>query len=71
MTFTFRLERADGTPADPPSIRSAVPDMRPGYTIALGRGRTLRVVGTQVDEADQPTVLIVEDVAERPSSAEL
>jgi hypothetical protein len=67
--FTFRLERADGTPADPPTIRSAVPDMRPGDTIPLGRGRTLRVVGTQVAEADQPTVLIVEDMAARASGA--
>jgi hypothetical protein len=65
MTFTFRLERADGSPADPPSIRSAVPDMRPGDTIPLSAGRTLRVVATKVDEADQPTTLIVEDMAER------
>jgi hypothetical protein len=62
--FTFKLEQADGTPADPPTIRSAVPDMRPGDTIPLRPGRTLRVVGVQVDEADQPTTLIVEDVAE-------
>ena len=62
-TFTFKLEQADGTPADPPTIRSAVPDMRPGDTIPLGRDRTLRVIGVQVDEADQPTVLIVEDVS--------
>jgi hypothetical protein len=68
MTFTFKLERADGTLADPPSIRSAVPDMRPGDTIPLGARRTLRVVATQVDEADQPTTLIVEDVAEIASS---
>jgi hypothetical protein len=46
MTFTFKLERADGTPADPPTIRSAVPDMRPGDTIPIRPGRTLRVVAT-------------------------
>jgi hypothetical protein len=63
MTFTFRLVQTDGTPVDPPTIRSAVPDMRPGDTIPLRRDRTLRVVGVQVDEADQPTILIVEDVA--------
>ena len=40
MTFTFKLERTDGAPADPPSIRSAVPDMRPGDTIPLSAGRT-------------------------------
>jgi hypothetical protein len=26
MTFTFRLEQQDGTPADPPTLRSAVPN---------------------------------------------
>jgi hypothetical protein len=67
MTFTFKLVQTDGTPADPPTIRSAVPDMRPGDTIPLRRDRTVRVVGVQVDEADQPTVLIVEDMAERAS----
>jgi hypothetical protein len=41
--------------------------MRPGDTIPLRRDRTVRVVGVQVDEADQPTVLIVEDMAERAS----
>ena len=71
MTFTFRLVQADGTPVDPPTIRSAVPDMRPGDTIPLGRDRTLRLIGVQVDEADHPTVLIVEDMAERASSDEL
>ena len=67
MTFTFKLARSDGTPADPQTIRSAVPDMRPGDTIPLGASRTLRVVATQVDEADQPTTLVVEDMAERAS----
>jgi hypothetical protein len=68
MTFTFRLVRSDGAPADPPSIRSALPDMRPGDTIPLRPGRTLRVIGVQVDEADQATTLTVEDVVERASS---
>jgi hypothetical protein len=68
MTFTFQLVRTDGTPADPPSMRSAVPDMRPGDTIPRRPGKTLRVVGVRVDEADQPTMLIVEDTPERASS---
>jgi hypothetical protein len=29
MTFTFKLERLDGTLAEPPSIRSAVTNWRP------------------------------------------
>jgi hypothetical protein len=33
MTFTYRLQQADGAPAEPPTIRTAVPNMRPGDTI--------------------------------------
>jgi hypothetical protein len=51
MTFTFRLEQADGTPADPPTVRTAVPDMRPGDTIPIRPGRTLRVVATVASAA--------------------
>jgi hypothetical protein len=42
--FTFRLEQEDGTPADPPTFRTAVPTWRPGDTIPLGAGRALRVI---------------------------
>jgi hypothetical protein len=30
--FTFRLERADGTPADPPTFDTAVPTWQSGDT---------------------------------------
>jgi hypothetical protein len=60
--FLFRLEAADGVPADPPTHATAVPNWRPGDTIPLGR-RTLRVVGRRDDDADQPPVLIVEDAS--------
>jgi hypothetical protein len=63
MSFLFKLERTDGTPAEPASMTSAVPNMRPGDTIPLGRDRTLRIVRVRDDDADQPPVLIVEDVA--------
>jgi hypothetical protein len=69
MTFTFRLEQADGTPAEPPSIRSAVPNWSVGDTIPLGVDRMLRVVDIVVSNDDEPSVLVVEDVAERASSA--
>jgi hypothetical protein len=71
MTFTIRLERADGTPAEPPTIQSTVTNWRTGDTIPLGREGTLRVVGIVVSAEDEPPVLIVEDVAEGASSAEL
>jgi hypothetical protein len=60
--FLFKLETEDGTPAEPPSLSSAVPNWGPGDTIPLGR-RTLRVVGMRDDEADEVAVLVVEDVA--------
>ena len=40
----FRLERTDGTPADPPTYQTGVYAWRPGDTIPLGATRTLRVV---------------------------
>jgi hypothetical protein len=65
--FTFTLELADGTPADPPTLKAAVPDWRPGDTIPLGPGRTLRVVATVASKDGEPSVLVVEDTAERAS----
>jgi hypothetical protein len=61
--FTFRLEREDGTPAEPRRFQAAVPNWRPGDTIHLGRERTLRVVAIRDDDADQPPRLVVEDLA--------
>jgi hypothetical protein len=62
MAFLFRLETVEGTPADPPTHATAVPNWRPGDTIPLG-GRTLRVVGVRDNDADEPPALVVEDVA--------
>jgi hypothetical protein len=60
--FVFRVETADGTPADPSRLESAVPNWRAGDTIPLG-ARTLRVVDVRYDEADDASVLVVEDMA--------
>ena len=70
MAFTFRLERLDGAPADPPTFRTVAPRWEPGDTIPLGASRTLQVVRVRDDDADQPPVLVVQDVAERASSGE-
>ena len=59
--FLFKLETADGTPAEPSSFSSAVPNWAPGETIHFGR-RTVRVVAVRDYDADQPPVLIVEEV---------
>jgi hypothetical protein len=62
MAFLFKLETEDGAPADPPTLATAVPNWRSGDTIPLGR-RTLQVLCVRDDDADQPPVLVVEDVA--------
>ena len=61
--FLFKLERADGTPAEPSSLSSAVPNWSPGETIHFGQ-RTLRVIAVRDDDADSPPVLVVEDLAQ-------
>jgi hypothetical protein len=63
--FRFKLELADGTPADPPPHRTAVPNWRPGDTIPRGVGSPLRVIAVRDDNADQTPVLVVEDMSGR------
>jgi hypothetical protein len=36
--FDFKLVLEDGTPADPPKLKAAVPNWEVGDTIPLGRG---------------------------------
>jgi hypothetical protein len=61
--FLFRLEKADGSPAEPRTLEAAVPNWRAGDVITLSHSRKLRVVGLRDDEADRPPVLVVEDVS--------
>jgi len=68
MAFFYRLETRDGLPAEPPTFSTVVPNWHAGDTIPLG-GRTLRVVQVRDDDADQPPVLVVEDVGEGGNSA--
>jgi hypothetical protein len=51
-TFTFNLERADATPADPPSFETTVLSWSPCDTIPLGPNGTLQVV--RVRDNDEP-----------------
>ena len=50
MTHTFRLERLDGAPADPPTFRTVATLWEPDDTIPLGASRTLQVVRVRDDE---------------------
>lgn len=67
MTFRFRLALSDGSPADPPEFHTTELNWRQGDVIPLGRDRSLRVLGVRDDDADQPPVLVVEDMPERAS----
>jgi hypothetical protein len=61
--FAYKLELEDGTPADPPTFKTAVPSWRLGDTIPLGRDRKLRVIDTRLREnpdGDPVLVLVVE-----------
>jgi hypothetical protein len=64
VTYHFKLEKPDGTPADPPTFRSLILDWRVGDTIPIHRDRTLRVVGIVAAADDDDPVLIVEDRSE-------
>jgi hypothetical protein len=57
----------EGKQAEPSSFSAAVPNWSAGDRIYFGY-KTLRVVGRRDDDADQPPVLVIEDVAERASS---
>jgi hypothetical protein len=63
MAFLFRLQTRDGAPGGAADLTSAVPNWSSGDTIPLGAGRTLRVVDIRDDDAEQPPVLVVEDIA--------
>jgi hypothetical protein len=61
MPFTFTLENEDGSPAEPSTFATAVPNWRPGDTIPLGKDRTLRVIEVRNgSEPDGDPVLVVE-----------
>jgi hypothetical protein len=56
--FTFKLVKEDGTPAEPATLHTAVPNWSPGDTIPLGPVKgALRVVEVRPEGAP---VLIVE-----------
>lgn len=61
MTYHFRLQRTDGSPADPPTFQTTVPNWQAGDVIPLG-GRSLRLDEVRDDDADQAPTLVVEDV---------
>ena len=67
--YHFRLQRTDGSPADPPTYRSTVFSWRQGDEIPLSASRRLRVLGVRDDDADQPPVLVVEDMP-RPATSD-
>ena len=61
MAFTFKLEHPDGTPADPPTLRTAVPNWEIGDKIPFGPGKpALLVVGIRnASDPTHPALLVV------------
>lgn len=68
MTYHFRLQRTDGSPADLPTYRSSTLNWRQGDKIPLTAERPLRVLGVRDYDADQPPALVVEDLPESATS---
>jgi hypothetical protein len=54
------LELVTGEPADPPTLKTAVPNWRPGDTIPLSPARTLLMVDVRPDGGGGERVLVVE-----------
>ena len=46
--YHFRLQRTDGSPADPPTYRSLTLNWRQGDTIPFNAERTFRVLGVRL-----------------------
>jgi hypothetical protein len=63
MTVTFKLERLDGTPAEPAWFKTTILSWQPGDRIPLDAKRTLQVVRVRDDDADQAPVLVVQDMS--------
>jgi hypothetical protein len=61
MAFTFTLGHEDGSAAEPPTFKTAVPNWSPGDPIPLGGNRSLRVVEIRDgSEPDNDPILVVE-----------
>jgi hypothetical protein len=61
MPFTFTLQHEDGSPAEPPTLPSAVPNWSPGDAIPPGGSRMLRVIEIRpTPEPDGDPVLVME-----------
>jgi hypothetical protein len=62
MAFQFRLGHDDGTPADPATLKTAVPNWQAGDTIPLGKGRTLVIdIRSARNDSDNRVLVVVED----------
>jgi hypothetical protein len=59
MSFTFRMRLPDGSPAEPPTFTSAVPDWRVGDLVRIGTEHRYTITGTSYDENTDTTTWIV------------
>lgn len=65
--FHLQARANDGTPAEPQTFKTAVPNWSPGDMIHLGQ-RALEINAVRDDDADQPPTLVVEDLSEPATS---
>jgi hypothetical protein len=64
MPFLFKLETTDGEPAEPWDVQNRSPELA-GRRHDPVRSQNVGVVGVKDEDADQPPVLVVEDVSAR------
>jgi hypothetical protein len=57
--FTFKLEHEDGTLADAPTFRTAVPNWQAGDAIPLGAGSALRVIAIRDNDRELALARVV------------
>ena len=63
MAFIYKLVLEDGTPADPPTLDTAVPNWLPATQSRSAPSRSLRIIDTPAgQQSDGHAVLVVEAV---------
>jgi hypothetical protein len=68
--LTYRLELAEGSAAEPPTFQTITYNWRPGESIFIARGRTLRVIEARSPaEPDCDPALVVEEDTARADTA--
>lgn len=60
--FTFSMQLADGSPADPPTFVSSMPNWNVGDNVMVGATPRYVITATEYDADDDVTTWVVEPV---------